>query len=458
MQKIDNFLSISLQFLIYLLPVAFTFGNLSINILILLVSIAGIIYFRSKLFDWNNKYLILLILAFFLIILFSSSYRILNDGMDKDWIKSILFLRYLTFLIIISCLVKYNKINLNFLFMSCFLITSLISLDILIQYIFGKNTLGFDPISISKEIKYFTGIFREELIAGGFILMFSVIGIFALPQLIKNQKKSLLIFLFFLMSCLFFVSIIFSGNRMPALMFLIFLFLFLILVKLKKYKLQLMGLVLIIIIINLLIVFKNEQIYKRLEIFKKAPNPIIIINELQKEYPNLKKYENSGKHFFNLPEFNTTKNFTFYSFVTGHQTLYITSIDLFLDNPLLGRGIKSFRNDCSKKIHLPNRICESHPHNFILEILNDVGIIGLVLISVPVLVLLFICYKEYLKGEKRKNNISNWIYLGIILSTLIHFFPFKSTGSFFSTFNAGYTFLIIGILIGLNEIRIKNEK
>ena len=163
-----------------------------------------------------------------------------------------------------------------------------------------------------------------------------------------------------------------------------------------------MGLLLIIIIINSLIVFKNEQIYKRLEIFKKAPNPIIIIKELQKEYPNLKKYENSGKHFFNLPEFNTTKNFTFYSFVTGHQTLYITSIDLFLDNPLLGRGIKSFRNDCSKKIHLPNRICESHPHNFILEILNDVGIIGLVLISVPVLVLLFICYKEYLKGEKEK--------------------------------------------------------
>ena len=43
-----------------------------------------------------------------------------------------------------------------------------------------------------------------------------------------------------------------------------------------------MGLVLIIIIINSLIVFKNEQIYKRLEIFKKAPNPIIIINELKK--------------------------------------------------------------------------------------------------------------------------------------------------------------------------------
>ena len=57
--------------------------------------------------------------------------------------------------------------------------------------------------------------------------------------------------------------------------------------------------------------------------------------------------------FLIFPNFNTTKNFTFYSFVTGHQTLYITSIDLFLDNPLLGRGIKSFRNDCKKKYIYP---------------------------------------------------------------------------------------------------------
>ena len=459
MQKIDNFLSISLQFLILILPLTFILGNLSINIIIILVSLLGITLFRSKIFFyWNNNYILLFFILFFLLILFSSTNRILNEGMDKDWIKSILFFRFLTFFVVISCMVKFKKINLRYFFISCFLVTSFVSLDIIIQYVFGNNIFGFDPISISTKVKYFTGVFRKELIAGGFILMFSIIGLFALPFLLKDKKKSLLILLFVLMSCLFLTSIIFSGNRMPAVMFALFMFLFLFLVKMKKFKTQLIMLVLGILIINLFIILKNENIYNRFINFGKSPNPFIIIEELKKEYPNLKKYENSGNYFFNLPEFHTTKNFTFYSFVTGHQTLYITSIDLFLDNPLLGRGIKSFRNDCKKKIHLPNRICESHPHNFILEILNDVGIVGLILIVVPVLILLFNCYIEYLKGEKRVNNISNWIYLGVILSILVHFFPIKSTGSFFSTFNAGYTFLILGILMGLNEIRIKNEK
>ena len=44
------------------------------------------------------------------------------------------------------------------------------------------------------------------------------------------------------------------------------------------------------------------------------------------------------------------------------------------DKPIIGGGIKSFRNNCINIIHLPNRVCENHPHNFILEILNDTGI------------------------------------------------------------------------------------
>ena len=64
------------------------------------------------------------------------------------------------------------------------------------QYLFGKNILGFEPISVSKT-KYYTGIFNEELIAGGFILMFSVLGIFSIPFLLKKFKKiSLYIFSF----------------------------------------------------------------------------------------------------------------------------------------------------------------------------------------------------------------------------------------------------------------------
>ena len=96
-------------------------------------------------------------------------------------------------------------------------------------------------------------------------------------------------------------------------------------------------------------------------------------------------------------------------------------------------------------MHLPNRVCESHPHNFFLDITNDSGLIGLALLIFPVLILVYKVYREYLKGDGRKNNLSNWIYLAVILSVIINF-PFKSTEAFQHI--TQHTFLILGFLIG----------
>ena len=181
-----------------------------------------------------------------------------------------------------------------------------------------------------------------------------------------------------------------------------------------------------------------------------------MVKQLQNDYPELEKFKDSGKLFDNLPIEKSEKNYELIPFYTGHSIIYLTSLDLFFDAPIIGKGIKSFRNNCIQKVYLPNRICESHPHNFILEILNDSGIVGLILILTPILLLLINLYKEYLLGDNRKNNISNWIYLAIILCLIIHLFPFKSTGSFFSTFNSSYLFLILGFSLGLNEIKFKN--
>ena len=92
-----------------------------------------------------------------------------------------------------------------------------------------------------------------------------------------------------------------------------------------------------------------------------------------------------------------------------------------------------------------------------MEILNDTGIIGLFLIYSLVIYLIFSNYKDYIRNDSFKPLISNWIYLAIILSVFINFFPFKSTGSFFSTFNSAFIFMILGISIGLNELKFKNR-
>jgi len=241
---------------------------------------------------------------------------------------------------------------------------------------------------------------------------------------------------------------------MPTIMFIFFAALLALVIKDKDYKKRFILLSLIIFLIGSSIILSSETKYKRFKTFFAAiPNPVFILNETSKSYPKLDKYKNSGLIFSDIEEYKDSEEYkNMFPFFTGHLQVYLTSVDLINENPLFGAGIKSFRNKCSTKIHLPNRICESHPHNFILDILNDVGFVGLFLIIIPVLILLIRLYKEYLKGEMRKNNISDWVYLAFILSLAIQLFPLKSSGSFFSTFNSSYTFLIIGVLFGLNEI------
>ena len=451
MIKINDLLVNIIKSLIYLFPLTFIFGNLIINIFVFLIIIFGIIAFKKDLFIWNNFYLIVSVALFFLTILASTFYQVYFYKVNPDWAKSILYLRFFLLLLVVKTIIYKKILNLNYLIYSSFFITMIIALDILFQFLFGFNLLGNEPINVGTI--YHSGFFNKELIAGGFILMFSIIGVFAIPLLLKNKRKFIL-FLFFLgVFSILVIALVLAGNRMPTIMFIFFATLLALIIKDKDYKKRFIFLSLIIFLIGSSIILTSEK-YKRFKTFFAAiPNPVFILNEINKSYPKLDKYKNSGLIFSSIEEYKDSEEYkNMIPFYTGHVQVYITSLDLINDKPLFGTGIKSFRRNCSTKIHLPNRVCESHPHNFILDILNDVGFVGLFLIIIPVFILLIRLYKEYLKGEMRKNNISDWVYLAFILSTAIQLFPLKSSGSFFSTFNSSYTFLIIGVLFGLNEI------
>ena len=458
MSKTTNYLTNLLIYLVYLFPFTFIFGNLFTNIFIFFIGALGIVIFKRELLIWNHKISIILILLFFFLILISTINQIYFFKKYPDWVKSVLYIRFFLLLIVIKAMVYKKVINLNKFIYICFFISSIISLDILIQFFLGYDLVGNVPITFPGMV-YYTGFFNKELIAGGFILMFASLGIFAIPLLLKNQKKYLITLLFLITFSLFAVSLLLAGNRMPVIMFAVFAVILSIIIKNKEYKKRFLFISFLVLFISTAIFYKSEMINKRFKsFFIGIPNPTAVLSEALKEYPKLDKYKDSGIIFSSIKEFQNSKELNSLPFYTGHVQIFITSTDLIIDNPLIGKGIKSYRNNCSSIMHLPNRVCESHPHNFYLDILNDSGFLGLVLILIPVLILLFNTYKEYLKGEERNNNISNWIYLAIIMSTLIQFFPFKSSGSFFSTFNSAYTFLILGFLLGLNEMRYKSFK
>ena len=88
-----------------------------------------------------------------------------------------------------------------------------------------------------------------------------------------------------------------------------------------------------------------------------------------------------------------------------------------------------------------------HPHNYYLEILTETGLIGFFIISIIFILILYkTFYKKYFDSNSSLtyNNIS----VPFIFLFFVEIFPLKSTGSFFTTGNATYIFLIMAILVG----------
>ena len=88
-----------------------------------------------------------------------------------------------------------------------------------------------------------------------------------------------------------------------------------------------------------------------------------------------------------------------------------------------------------------------HPHNYFLEILTETGLIGfsLILIIFSTVIYLTLIKKYFLKSSLNNNKI----IVPFIFLFLVEIFPLKSTGSFFTTNNASFLFLIMSILIAL---------
>ena len=82
--------------------------------------------------------------------------------------------------------------------------------------------------------------------------------------------------------------------------------------------------------------------------------------------------------------------------------------------------------------------CTTHPHNYYLEILADLGIFGLILVMLVFFLLV------------KKAIFSTNYYIGPFIYVFIsEIFPLKSTGSFFTTANATFIFLYLAIIAGI---------
>ena len=90
-----------------------------------------------------------------------------------------------------------------------------------------------------------------------------------------------------------------------------------------------------------------------------------------------------------------------------------------------------------------------HPHNYYLEILTETGLVGFALILIIFFTAFSLTFvkKYFFASPLNQNNL----IIPFIFLFIAEIFPIKSTGSFFTTGNTTYLFLILGILIALTR-------
>jgi len=464
------------QILFYSFPLSFILGNLIVNSQLLLFIIASLILiYKEKLnIRFKNTYWILILFFLSLIVVAAVHYESINalklklyqsPGLlninpdvssikDNSILKSFLQFRFLILIFVVDTLF-YNKIlNLKKFFLFCLCCTSFVSLDVIMQYF-----VGFDLFGLKSMGNRNSGPFGDEVIAGGYLQRFSFVSIFSALTIFSEKKiKKISLILIIIIHA---VAVLFAGNKMPLLLFLFGCFLTIIFIK-EIRSAMITGMIGFLIVFFLTI--ENDarmyNVYKNfygnaINIFTKRVE-IKLKNEIE-ETDSGKIEINKNKKTGNL-ERSILRG-------SGHFYIFHNSILVWKDQPYFGSGLKSFRVKCwenltekSMSLLVENKnkkylACSNHPHNYYLELLAETGVFGFALI----LIFFTIIIKDffiYLIKNNKESNVEILLLVPIVISVLLEIWPLKSTGSFFSTWNATYFWLFISIVLAIETKKL----
>lgn len=414
---LNNYNLFIINLLFSLFPISFILGNLALNINIFIIIFYTLFFYNKKIFTIKYNIYDKILLFFFLFIFISLTINIFIQFVNNKNIsniifsKTIFFYRYLFLYLILRFLISKKIINLKFFSSICAICAGVIIIDIFIQFIFGKNIIGMEPVSARR----YTSFFGAEYITGGYLQKFSLF-IFFLPFLTKiNENSKILIYIFLFLVIM--IAIVLTGNRMPLILFFFSFFVFLILnIKTRKYLMKFF----IISFFILLIIFNKYQNFniQALDFYNSVKNLSSIIFDAD---PTSRPAEDWQKPYVR-------------EFYCGKEAIK--------ENPIIGGGIRFYRTFMGG--------CNSHPHNYFLEIVSDLGIFGLILILTFIYSLLFKMAKIYIFNSSfQKHYFENSLPVFLIL--ICEFFPIRSSGSFFTTTNATLIFIMFAIMVSFSN-------
>ena len=301
------------------------------------------------------------------------------------------------------------------------IITSIvIVIDISFQKFFGYNLIGIDAINsfnegmhfkkgVTKlsEVSRFSGLFGNELIAGGYLSKLFFPSLFFLyfdlekNKKFKNLKIKKLLIPGYIIVILY--GILLSGERAAFVVSIIIIFALTIcnFIITKNFK-NFIYLFLLLVTLSF-VILNSSNIHKRFV--------VSTIEELFLSDTSKQSFESDKK--YNLNKLSSNK----------HISHYLAAYDLAKKNILVGVGFKNFRNLCDDKKYK----CSTHPHNIFLEIFSSLGITGVILFYS------LLIYFYFFSLKKIKDNKIFYLYFFNVIFVFMFVLP---TGSIFNNFYA----------------------
>ena len=146
-----------------------------------------------------------------------------------------------------------------------------------------------------------------------------------------------------------------------------------------------------------------------------------------------------------LHDVNSAKNILM--FTNGHESHFITALNLYKDNKIFGKGSNLFRVLCSNKEYMINKKgCSTHPHNYYFQILAENGLVGFSFLLLFFLSLIYLATKHCIYKYFLNKTYLKEYEVAILISLLISFWPIAPNGNFFNSWLSTIIFIQISIL------------
>lgn len=412
--------------LIILLPICAIFSTFILEIFLIFILLSFLLRninnFQKKFFI--NKFFIFFLIFYSYLLLryfFSISYD------DQSYLFIIFYFRYGLYVIsIYYFLTKINNLENNFL-KSIIITVIILIIDGFIQFIFGKNIIGYASIDNNRIASFF----GDESILGSYLIK---ILPFIFLYLVKDFsfKNQILIFPIIILSL---VLIFVSGER--AAFILAFFMIFYLFLSIKKLRKPTFISLFISTLIVTLVFFNSENTKQR---YLQTLNELINSN-IHNQNTNYNETAKVNEEI--LGKESTFGNF--YIVSPTHNNYFITALNMFETNKFFGHGPKSFRVLCSdEKYKINIWSCSTHPHNYYIQLLSEFGIIGFIFPFITFLFFVFRTFKYFFSENFDQRKV---FYCAII----VNLWPLTTTGNFFNNWISILIYLPISFyLFNLN--------